>query len=89
MKVKAFNSDAAGAIAYDFRIERRQKLTGETVFQIYWGYAKYSIFVSMATTIFGCIYAVLACNVLFAIKYPDYYIEKHGELSGTQECPTG
>ena len=66
------NGDTAAAdiIAYDMGEDRKRRITSETVFQIYWGYAKYSIFVSMATTIFGCIYAVLACNVMFAIKVP-------------------
>lgn len=70
-----------------------KKATKETedldCFTVWWAYAKISLLVVILTTVCGLIYCVLAANVMFAIKYPDYYISQHGKMKYSLDCPTG
>ena len=62
------------------------------MFQYWWSWTKYSLLVVFATTILGCLYAVLGIQLLFSINFPDYYIETHGKeisiLHPAYACPT-
>jgi len=61
----------------DKRREREGNLRGHA-FYLWWGFAKYSILLLIATTTFGCIFSIFAMRDLYIIKYPDAWIEKYG-----------
>jgi hypothetical protein len=69
------------------KMEMRRKIHREAVFHIYWGYAKYAVILSILNAIIGCFFAVIACDTLFTIKYPDYCMQKTGTSGFSPECP--
>lgn len=62
----------------------------ESLFDCWWSYSKWAIMLCVFCTGAGCIYSILACGVLYLIKYPDYYLERTGAGKSTEPtCPTG
>jgi hypothetical protein len=61
----------------DKRREREGNLRGHAFF-LWWGFAKYSILLLIATTTFGCFYCILSMRDLYIIKYPEAWVEKYG-----------
>ena len=48
-------------------------------YQLWFGYAKFTLILTFGTTLTAIVNAILAVLVIFAIKYPDYYIAERGD----------
>ena len=60
------------------------------LFNAWWKVAKIGVFACFCTSFIGIVYASLACQVLFAMLYPDPYIEEHGDICySCADCPNG
>ena len=59
------------------------------VFVSWYKYARFAFLAIVGTTIGGCTYSVYLLNVMFAVKFPDYYLATYGKLVYRNSCPTG
>lgn len=59
-------------------------------YQLWFGYAKFTLILTFGTTLAAIVNAILAVLVIFAIKYPDYYMLEHGDYDESHsESMTG
>lgn len=62
-----------------WNLHMKRKDRAMRLYTVWWEKAKYCVFVCFFTTIVAMIYAILAVQVLFNIKYPDYFINETGK----------
>ena len=64
-------------LRWNLHVKRKDRAL--RLYTVWWEKAKYCVFVCFFTTIVAMIYAILAVQVLFNIKYPDYFINETGK----------
>jgi hypothetical protein len=61
----------------------------EIKFIVWWSYARYCIFISFATLIFGIFYSAATIVYVIYMKFPDYKVARHGVLGYSMHYPYG
>lgn len=80
------------AVAWLKKQQEDDRLTNDAdqLFQVWWSYAKYSMFLCVVFSFIACLYACLASGLLFNLKYPDYCLSNTGKFNFNfdSHCPT-
>ena len=77
-------SDLISKVHDEDNISLVEKLEMKKVFEIWWFYARFGAITLLCLATASVFFGIFAINMLFLIKYPDYFVATYGLASSTK-----